>query len=82
MTTLEAVCECGYITGDRCAAESAHVLVEWMPEDLRESHEAAGNAGSWPHNGSVRLRMSIDCAATLQDDWTVIVRDLAHGKGR
>jgi hypothetical protein len=44
-------------------------MVEWMPEQHRASHAAAGNAGKWPHNGAVRSRVSIACA------WAMIQRD-------
>lgn len=62
-------CECGAATGERCSCRiergDAYAIVEWMPEQHRASHEAAGNWGSWPQNGSKRLRVSLDCAESL-----------------
>ena len=76
-TTVQ--CECGAATGERCqwsgpAAET--VVVEWMPEYLRESHAAAGNAGAYPANGSLRLRVERECAARLvagDEEWASVV---------
>lgn len=65
MTKTIIECECGEATGDRCAWSGPvedTVLVEWMPEYLRASHEAAGNWGRYPHNGAVRLRLESSCA--------------------
>lgn len=48
------------------------ILIEWMPPYLRESHRAAGNAGVYPHNGSVRALVEWSCGQTLLDaepDW-------------
>jgi hypothetical protein len=48
------------------------VTVETMPEHLRASHEAAGNSGSYPHNGAVRLTVTRACARIMLDtdgDW-------------
>lgn len=65
-----AGCECGEATGVWCEGELGDdsIEVEWMPEHLRSSHEAAGNAGAWPHNGSVRLRVTPRCAESLAED--------------
>lgn len=52
-------------------------LVETMPEQYRESHRAASNEGSYPHNGATREWMSISDAEALQEsdpEWTSIVR--------
>ena len=71
-------CECGEVTGDACAwcGSAADLMtVETMPEHLRASHEAAGNRGTYPHNGAVRLRVSPECAALLVESdggWTSI----------
>ncbi len=70
-------CECGEITGVPCEWSGPRrylTLVEHMPESLRDSHTAAGNAGEYPHNGAVRLWCSRECAKALADEWT---RDLA-----
>ena len=48
-------------------------VVEYMPTYLRASHEAAGNSGSYPANGAVRVLV----AATEEieeDEWTSVVR--------
>lgn len=58
------------------------VLVERMPEHLRASHTAAGNRGTWPHNGSERILMHRDDAAALVADdaeWTQVLRPAARG---
>lgn len=74
-------CECGTWTGERCAwsgPKSATVLVEYMPQQYRSSHEAAGNVGTWPANGAERVRVSRECAETLLEqpderDWSRVV---------
>lgn len=76
---MSARCECGAVSGSACAYDgpsTAMVVVEWMPEYLRPSHEAAGNSGSWPHNGSERLEVSADCADWIvegEGDWAELV---------
>lgn len=69
-------CDCGRMTGVRCAwhgPRAETVLMEWMPEHLRASHEAAGNRGVYPHNGAERVRCSRECAESLADAWTEVV---------
>lgn len=70
--TATVRCECGQATGERCAWEgpvSETVVIEWMPPHLRASHEAAGNSGSYPHNGAMRLRVEREtCAPMLSED--------------
>jgi hypothetical protein len=65
----EAVrCECGEIYGERCewsGPKTETVRVDVMPVHLRASHEAAGNSGRYPANGSRRLRVHSDCADRL-----------------
>jgi hypothetical protein len=39
---------------------SGLVILETMPEHLRASHRAAGNWGSYPHNGAERRTVSRD----------------------
>ena len=66
-----ARCQCGTWSGERCehvGPPADLVTVEWMPEDLRASHAAAGNSGTYPHNGAVRLRVSSECADAITDD--------------
>lgn len=63
-------CECGEWGGEACqwtGPVSETVRVEWMPEYLRSSHEAARNAGTWPHNGSVRSRVHHECAEMMRE---------------
>lgn len=43
----------------------ATVLVETMPDYLRESHRQARNWGEWPVNGSERRRLPLDAADAL-----------------
>src|SRR5690606_29914076 len=72
-------CECGQYTGERCAwigSPDDTVMVEFMPEHLRASHEAARNAGIYPHNGAVRVRCERSCAESIVEhdpDWAWIV---------
>lgn len=72
-------CDCGECTGVRCewvGPRSETVVVEYMPEHLRASHEAARNRGVYPHNGALRLRVEQSCAdAIIEDsgDWARIV---------
>lgn len=53
------------------------VLIETMPRYLRASHEAAGNAGCYPHNGAVRAVTTTVAADALVagDPWSRVVRD-------
>jgi hypothetical protein len=72
-------CQCGEWTGEQCAwsgPASDMVVVEYMPKHLRASHQAAGNCGEWPHNGSIRVpceRGCADAAAAADPEWTVII---------
>ena len=65
-------CECGQATGVACewtGPINETVIVEWMTEYLRASHEAAGGGGGvWPHDGSLRLRVERSCADRLASD--------------
>jgi hypothetical protein len=64
-------CECGGITEHACEWQgeiSEMVVIEWMPKSIRSSHEAAGNSGRYPRNGSIRLAVHQDCAASIVDD--------------
>lgn len=53
------------------------VIVETMPEHHRGSHRAAGNWGSYPHNGAKRTITSRSEAEELceDDEYNRIVRD-------
>ncbi len=64
---MKTRCESGTATGVRCEGIGV-TEVEWMPNWLRASHEAAGNSGIWPHNGAVRLMMCPECAEELLAD--------------
>lgn len=76
-------CECGkaYEDGEPChwtGPRSAMVRVEVMPRQHRASHEAAGNRGQYPHNGSLRLLLERSCAERLVEydpDWARIIGD-------
>jgi len=63
------LCESGTATGEPCAwtgdADDLET-VDWMPEHLRSSHEAAKNWGEYPYNGAERLRCCPACAKMLQ----------------
>ena len=84
MTTSDAerivACECAATRGDHQCAWSGPVdetvMVEWMPEYLRETHSAAGNAGTWPHNGAKRLRCEATCAERIvesEPEWAAVI---------
>lgn len=50
--------------------------MEWMPEHLRSSHEAAGNRGTYPANGANRIRVARACADSMiatDGEWCEIV---------
>jgi len=71
-TKMATVCECGAYWGNgKCSetiedgAESR--TVEYMPEWLQSSHEAAGNSGSYPANGARRIDVSINCIDAILD---------------
>lgn len=69
MSRAVVACECGAWAGECCqwsGPRSETVVVEWMPEQIRASHVAAGNRGSYPHNGAVRNRVARSCA-----DWMI-----------
>ena len=73
-------CACGEWSGERCqwaGPQDETVLVEWMPEHLRASHEAAGNRGAYPGNGSTRIRVERSCAERMIEcdgEWCEIAR--------
>ena len=80
-TSKTYICGCGAITGEACQGEPVTadrmVVVEYMPEHLRASHEAAGNSGSWPANGSERIAIDRECYRALSfdddDPWMTVV---------
>jgi hypothetical protein len=71
-------CGCGTWMGETCnwsGRISELVVVEYMPEYLRQSHTATG---CYPHNGSVRVVAHRDCADLLleiedESDWSSII---------
>ena len=72
-------CACGEWSGHRCSwvgPESETVLIEYMPEQHRSSHTAAGNRGVYPANGARRVRVERSCADSMIDqdgEWCEIV---------
>lgn len=68
-------CECGEWSGEPCqwqGPRSETVVVEFMPEQHRASHEACNNRGSYPANGAVRIRVEWSCADHMvrcDGDW-------------
>src|SRR5690606_4842133 len=72
-------CECGEYTGERCTwigSPEDTVVVEYMPVYLRATHKAAGGAGVYPYDGSVRVRCAKECAESIVEhdaDWAQIV---------
>lgn len=77
--TEEIRCACGEWSGEACSwsgPRSETVRVEYMPEQHRTSHDAAGNRGAYPANGASRIRVSSACAAQMLEhdaDWASIV---------
>lgn len=68
LTDAEVACKCGITRDDYCywtGPTTDTVTVEWMPLCFRASHIAAGNSGSYPHNGAVRLTCERGCAERL-----------------
>lgn len=58
-----------------CGPLEKMVVVEYMPQSLRESHRAARNSGSYPCNGAVRVAVKRECAERLVEydsDWSTI----------
>lgn len=85
-TTEKTVrCQCGkaYVNGEACqwsGPRSETVLVEVMPHEYRESHRAARNMGTYPHNGAIRIRCERSCAEAVLDDagdWARIIETTA-----
>lgn len=48
-------------------------VIEFMPRYLRSSHEAAGNAGFYPHNGSCRVAVTGTWAGEIDPVWSEVV---------
>ena len=77
---LPVDCACGRITDAACPWRGPWretVCVEYVPEWVRDSHRAAGNSGTYPANGAIRVRVQRQCAAEIQDwagQWARIVR--------
>lgn len=75
--TISISCECGALTGERCTwtgPTGETEIIEYMPEDLIQSHVAAGHrsigaAGTYPHNGACRIRVEQSCAHNLLHAW-------------
>ena len=58
-------CACGEWSGELCqwsGPESSTVLVEYMPEQHRASHDEARNRGAYQANGARRVRVERSCA--------------------
>lgn len=71
MTAADVRCACGEWSGHRCSwtgPRSETVIVEFMPEHLRASHQAAGNRGMYPANGARRIRVERTCAEMMVRD--------------
>lgn len=72
-------CECNQWSGEPCNGEGAKqsmVIMEYMPDCMRASHEAAGNRGIHPLNGSERLTVTPECAARMLEhdgDWCRVI---------
>lgn len=72
-------CDCGDWSGEPCqwtGEADDMVIVEWMANEHRASHAAAGNSGSFPDNGSRRIVVERSCAELMIDtdgEWVRIV---------
>lgn len=66
-------CRCGELDGmEHCewtGPADDLVVVEYMPIQHRASHEAAGNSGSWPANGSIRAAIQWECAELFEREY-------------
>lgn len=78
MQTTVVRCECGEWSGEACSWEGPRgetVIVEFMPEQHRASHAAAGNRGVYPANGARRIRVERSCADRIMEqdgDWAEV----------
>lgn len=52
-------------------------VVEYMPLCHRASHEAAGNSGTYPANGAVRVLVGAN-EGIYEDEWTTVVRTATY----
>lgn len=64
---VEVGCACGGWSGIPCDERGFRdaVNVEFMPEHLRASHEAAGSRGQYPYNGAERILCAPICAKKI-----------------
>lgn len=75
----QTTCECGQWSGVPCGwrgPSEQMVVVEFMPEVLRESHRAARNSGQYPHNGAVHITVERECAQLIIENdpgWAAIL---------
>jgi len=61
-------CECGQWSGEPCddvAPADTMVTIEVTPLWQRDSHAEAGNRGTYPANGALRIRVTCECAAWI-----------------
>ena len=64
-------CQSGHVTGVRCESETPNtnlIQLDYMPEHLRDSHRMAGNWGTYPQNGAIRIHVCSDCLEALSTD--------------
>ena len=77
-------CGCGEWSGEPCqwtGPAADMVLVEWMPDEHRASHAAAGNSGSYPDNGASRAAVERSCADLMVEtdgEWVRIISEEAE----
>lgn len=75
---FKVACKCGEWSGEPCAWRGSRedtVIVEFMPADIRSTHDAAGYRGTYPANGARRIRVSKACADIMVDcdfDWVEV----------
>lgn len=65
MTTKQRQCECLHVEGFLCNGDWSETTIIYTPYYLRSGHDAAGNAGVWPDNGTYRLHVTEACAAQI-----------------
>lgn len=74
-------CECGQALGLCCdwtGPKSEMVCVEYIPEYLRESHTAAGNCGTYPGNGAIRIMCERSCVEYVvegNEGWAFVCKE-------
>lgn len=78
MFTDNVKCNCGEWSGVACSwsgYKKETVIVEYMPEQYKQSHISANNSGIYPLNGASRIQVEQSCANIMilhDSDWISI----------